>query len=147
MTNAIIGAVLFVLLTPDLILRIPSKGPLLNALVVHAVVFGILFYVICKLVYQYSANRESFLGGGGRGSSSKSPPLNSDYVYGTSASKKVVWTGKSKIKPAADDPCWQITTKDNSKINGTDAKIEIDGRKYAHCNYSGGPDVRLSNQL
>jgi hypothetical protein len=60
MTAAIIGTVLFVLLTPGLLLRIPSKGPLLHASVVHAIVFAILFYVISKLVYQYSANRESF---------------------------------------------------------------------------------------
>ena len=41
-------------------MRIPPKGPLLHASVVHAIVFAILFYVISKLVYQYSANRESF---------------------------------------------------------------------------------------
>ena len=51
MTAAIIGAVLFILLTPGLLLRIPSKGPLLHASVVHAIVFAILFYVIAKLVY------------------------------------------------------------------------------------------------
>ena len=58
--TAIYGAVLFVLLTPGLILRIPSKGLLLHASIVHAIVFIILFYLISKLVYQYSANRESF---------------------------------------------------------------------------------------
>jgi len=60
MTAAIIGAVLFVLLTPGLLLRIPSKGSLLTASVVHAIVFAVVFYLISKLVYQYSANRESF---------------------------------------------------------------------------------------
>ena len=58
--TAIYGAVLFVLLTPGLILRIPSKGSLLTASIVHAIVFGILFYLISKLVYQYWGNRESF---------------------------------------------------------------------------------------
>jgi hypothetical protein len=60
MIYAIIGAVLFVLLTPGLLLRIPSKGSLLTASIVHAVVFAILFYVIVKLVYQRWSNVESF---------------------------------------------------------------------------------------
>jgi hypothetical protein len=62
MTAAIIGAVLFVLLTPGLLLRIPSKGSLLTASVVHAVVFGIVFYLIFKIIYPNSSqNRyESF---------------------------------------------------------------------------------------
>ena len=60
MIYAIIGAVLFVLLTPGLLLRIPSKGSLLIASVVHAIVFGIVFYIIAKLVYQRWSNVESF---------------------------------------------------------------------------------------
>ena len=37
--TALYGAVLFLLLTPGLVLRIPSKGPLLHASIVHAIVF------------------------------------------------------------------------------------------------------------
>lgn len=59
---AIIGAILFVLLTPGLILRIPPKASLLTASIVHAVVFGILFYLVTKITYQHY-NTENFLGG------------------------------------------------------------------------------------
>ena len=60
-TTALYAAVLFVLLTPGLILRIPSKGSLLTASIVHAVVFGILLYFISKLVHQYKYGVESFM--------------------------------------------------------------------------------------
>jgi hypothetical protein len=56
--TAVYGAILFVLLTPGLILRIPQKGSLLTASIVHAIVFAIVFYLISKLVYQYSANKK-----------------------------------------------------------------------------------------
>ena len=59
-TTALYAAVLFVLLTPGLILRIPSKGSLLTASIVHAIVFGILLYFISKLVHQYKYGVESF---------------------------------------------------------------------------------------
>ena len=58
--TALYGAVLFVLLTPGLVLRIPSKGPLLHASIIHAIVFGILLYFICKLVHQNSRKIENF---------------------------------------------------------------------------------------
>ena len=51
--TSLYAAILFVLLTPGLILRIPSKGSLLTASIVHAIVFGVLLYFISKLVYQY----------------------------------------------------------------------------------------------
>jgi hypothetical protein len=57
---AISGAILFVLLTPGLLLRIPSNGPLLTASIVHAIVFGILFYFISMMLYS-SYNMESFI--------------------------------------------------------------------------------------
>jgi p-aminobenzoyl-glutamate transporter AbgT len=53
-TIAISAAILFLILTPGVLLRIPEKGPLLNAAIVHAVVFGILFYFISKIIYQDS---------------------------------------------------------------------------------------------
>lgn len=56
---AISGAILFVLLTPGLLLRIPSKGPLLTASIVHAIVFGVLFYFISMILYS-SYDMESF---------------------------------------------------------------------------------------
>lgn len=57
---AISGAILFVLLTPGLLLRIPPKGPLLTAAIVHAIVFAILFYFIGIFIYSYYDKMESF---------------------------------------------------------------------------------------
>jgi len=62
--TALFAAVLFVLLTPGVILRIPSKGPLLHASIVHAIIFGILIYFIYKLVYQNKNEMESFQSNG-----------------------------------------------------------------------------------
>ena len=58
--TSLYAAILFVLLTPGLILRIPSKGSLLTASIVHAIVFGVLLYFISKLVHQYKYGMESF---------------------------------------------------------------------------------------
>ena len=50
------GAILFLILTPGVLLRISEKGLLLNTAIVHAVVFGILInYFISKIIYQYSS--------------------------------------------------------------------------------------------
>lgn len=57
--TTIYGAILFVLLTPGLIVRIPSKGPLLHASIVHGILFAILYYLISKLVFHYSTNYTS----------------------------------------------------------------------------------------
>ena len=51
--TALYGAVLFVLLTPGVILHIPSKGPLLYASIVHAIIFGILLYFISKITKEH----------------------------------------------------------------------------------------------
>jgi len=57
---AISGAILFVLLTPGLLLRIPPKGPLLTTAIVHAIVFAVLFYFIGMFIYPYYDKIESF---------------------------------------------------------------------------------------
>lgn len=57
--TAIYGAILFVLLTPGLIVRIPSKGPLLHATIVHGILFAILYYFISKIALHYSNNYTS----------------------------------------------------------------------------------------
>jgi hypothetical protein len=41
------AAFLFFLLSPGVLLRIPSKGSVMTAAAVHAVVFGLLLYVLC----------------------------------------------------------------------------------------------------
>jgi hypothetical protein len=58
--TALYAAILFVLLTPGVILRIPQKGPLLYASIVHAIIFGILLYFISKIVHQYNYRIEKF---------------------------------------------------------------------------------------
>lgn len=57
---AISGAILFILLTPGLLLRVPSKGSLLTASIIHSIVFAILFYFITMFVYSNYNKIESF---------------------------------------------------------------------------------------
>jgi translation initiation factor IF-1 len=56
---SIAGAILFFILIPGVLLRIPEKGSLLIITVVHTVIFGILFYFIIKVIYKYF-NAENF---------------------------------------------------------------------------------------
>lgn len=57
---ALSGALLFLILTPGVLLRIPQKGSVLTVAVVHAIVFGILLYFISKAVYQSYNKVEKF---------------------------------------------------------------------------------------
>jgi hypothetical protein len=57
--TAIYALILFVLLTPGLLLRLPEKGPLLTAAIVHAIVFAILLYGITKLISYYSEDHDN----------------------------------------------------------------------------------------
>jgi len=41
------AAVLFFLLSPGVLLRIPDKGSVMVSAAVHAVVFGVVLYVLC----------------------------------------------------------------------------------------------------
>jgi hypothetical protein len=54
--TAIYGGILFLLFTPGLIIRIPTKGSLLTASIIHSIIFAILYYLTFKIVYSYSAN-------------------------------------------------------------------------------------------
>jgi len=56
---ALSGALLFLILTPGVLLRIPQKGSVLTVAFVHSIIFGILLYFISKAVYQ-SYNKERF---------------------------------------------------------------------------------------
>ena len=62
--TAIYGSLLFILLTPGILLKIPQKSSLLTASIVHSIIFAILFYLISKIVYSYSntynKNKENF---------------------------------------------------------------------------------------
>ena len=48
MTHIIFLFILFFLLTPGILLRLPSKGNKWIVAFVHALVFGILVYVSCR---------------------------------------------------------------------------------------------------
>ncbi len=55
--NLIMGlyvALLFVVLTPGVLLRLPPKGPLLTAAIVHGLVFALVFCFTYKMVYRLS---------------------------------------------------------------------------------------------
>ena len=47
-------ALLFVVLTPGVLLRLPPKGPLLTAAIVHGLVFALVFCFTYKMVYRLS---------------------------------------------------------------------------------------------
>ena len=49
-------AVLFVALTPGVLLRIPPKSSLLIAAIVHAVVFALVYHFTYKMVYRFTAD-------------------------------------------------------------------------------------------
>jgi len=46
--------VLFVLLTPGILLRLPPKGSLLTVAIVHGLVFALVFHLTYRIVYQLS---------------------------------------------------------------------------------------------
>jgi hypothetical protein len=59
------GIILFILLTPGLFIRLPERGPLINAALVHGIIFALLFYIISKIVLYYyvdSTHIENFTG-------------------------------------------------------------------------------------
>ena len=45
-------ALLFVVLTPGVVLTLPSKGPLLNKAIVHGLVFAAVFHYTHKAVWR-----------------------------------------------------------------------------------------------
>ena len=51
---ALYSAVLFFLLSPNVILRLPSNGSKMTVAMVHAAIFGIILYFTQKMVWQFS---------------------------------------------------------------------------------------------
>ena len=45
-------ALLFVLLTPGVLLRLPPRGPLLTVAIVHGLVFAIVYHFTNKMVFK-----------------------------------------------------------------------------------------------
>jgi|UniRef100_A0A6C0ERN9 hypothetical protein len=54
----LLAAVLFFLLTPGVLVRLPPKCTLLTCAAFHAVVFTVVFYFGCKLIKNYLPRRE-----------------------------------------------------------------------------------------
>ena len=46
-------ALLFVLLTPGILLRLPPSGPLLTVAVVHGVLFAVIFHFTHTAVFKF----------------------------------------------------------------------------------------------
>lgn len=53
LTSALYLMVLFFILTPGVLLTLPSKGSVYLVALVHAIVFGIVYKLTHKMVYQY----------------------------------------------------------------------------------------------
>jgi hypothetical protein len=49
-------ALLFILLTPGVLLRLPPKGSLLTVAIVHGLVFALVFHFTRKIVYRLSVD-------------------------------------------------------------------------------------------
>ena len=47
-------ALLFVLLTPGVLIKLPPKGSLLTVAIVHGLVFALVFHLTCRAVYKMS---------------------------------------------------------------------------------------------
>ena len=55
-------ALLFVLLTPGVLLRLPPRGSLLTAALVHGIVFAVVFHFSHKFIWKVAyGGRESFI--------------------------------------------------------------------------------------
>ena len=52
-------AILFVLLTPGVVVRLPPRGSKLTVAIVHGVIFAIVFHLTHKMVWRY-IHRENF---------------------------------------------------------------------------------------
>ena len=57
------AAVLFFLLTPAILLRLPPKGNKFTVAAVHALVFALIFHFTHKLVWRLGARLEGFTEG------------------------------------------------------------------------------------
>jgi hypothetical protein len=59
-TFTLFVVLLFVVLSPGILLSLPSKGSLLTKVLVHAVVFALVFYLTAPTALQWSVSVEGF---------------------------------------------------------------------------------------
>jgi hypothetical protein len=126
-THFIVTVLLFVVLTPGVLLRLPRKGSLLMAAVVHGIIFAILSYLIYTGIRNMS---EGFQEGAAE---SKIPPIPSasHLVTGDLMSKTDFLNYRDKLKTYINDFSSKIN--DNS-VTVTDADYIrfIAELKYSH---------------
>ena len=53
-TIALYAAILFFILSPNVLLRLPKKGSTMVVAAVHAVIFGLVLFFTCKFVWKMS---------------------------------------------------------------------------------------------
>ena len=58
--TALFSGILFFVLTPNILLRLPKKGNKFTVAAVHAAVFGLVLYFVQGFVYRMSLNIEGF---------------------------------------------------------------------------------------
>jgi hypothetical protein len=51
--TSVFAVILFILLSPNVLLRLPSNGSKMTVVVVHGLIFGIVFYLTHGMVYHY----------------------------------------------------------------------------------------------
>lgn len=51
--TSVFAVILFILLSPNVLLRLPSNGSKMTVVIVHALIFGTVFYLSHGMVYQY----------------------------------------------------------------------------------------------
>jgi hypothetical protein len=51
--TSVFGAILFFLLSPGVLLRLPPNGSKMMVAMVHALVFGLIYYIAHRSVYMY----------------------------------------------------------------------------------------------
>lgn len=56
------AAILFFILTPGVLLRLPKNGSRLTVAAVHALVFALIFHFTCKIVWRLGAKIEGMTG-------------------------------------------------------------------------------------
>jgi len=59
-TTALYSAILFFILTPNIFVRVPSKGSTKVVALVHAAIFGVILYLTQKSVWKTSSIFENF---------------------------------------------------------------------------------------
>jgi hypothetical protein len=97
---ALYSAILFVILTPGVLLRLPSNGSKLKVAGVHAIVFAIVLYFSCGFVWRLSIGLEGFKEGA---------------------------KAKAKVAPSTGKKSSTLGVQDNALMKAEKTKWMVDG--------------------